>query len=189
MPSATRRAPSGERSTTATAAPAAARVRQNCSPSSPAPPVTSATRPSRENFSQKSGCAIAHLAYVSEVNRRKKHPPISQIGTEKQICSLRLNVSLRLCVTAGIYHTTGAETKCPSRGEGQRGDGGIRTRESGLCRPLPSHLATSPRKLWAEGKRLCASHLPSALCLTSCVERAMGLEPTTFSLARRRSTN
>jgi hypothetical protein len=43
-------------------------------------------------------------------------------------------------------------------------------------------------KWLADGKRLCkTSHLPSAIHLRT--ERAMGLEPTTFSLARRRSTN
>ena len=51
-------------------------------------------------------------------------------------------------------------------------------------------LTTWPRRHWADHKWQIANgscHKPCAICHLHS-ERAMGLEPTTFSLARRRST-
>ena len=66
-----------------------------------------------------------------------------------------------------------------------RGDGRIRTGAWSFCRALPYHLATSPHQQQVTGDKWRVTRPPSRFTLC---ERVMGFEPTTFSLARRRST-
>src|SRR5688572_31786466 len=75
------------RSTTATAAPASARVLQNSAPSNPAPPVTTATRPRRSNLSW-----IVMVSFRASWYRSNR-PPIYVPDINLRLTKLRLPVT------------------------------------------------------------------------------------------------